>query len=154
MAPNLKKTKVKTEMWGVWNYGCGKVLLTASCWRRDWALLLGWSEFGESEDSVRANGTVRGLEKRGLLEGLREVREGIWKGFWGKRGTVMEGKLGRGWTWMRRWREEAIFWRLCVTSQPLIFAIFWLLVFLLVFLFLPFFFSFKWINNYDYNFFF
>ena len=116
MAPNLerkKKTKAKTEMWGVWNYGCGKVLLTASCWRRDWALLLGWSEFVESEDSVRANENVRGLEKRVLLEGLREVREGIWKGFWGKRGAVMEGKLGRGWTWMRRWREEAIFWRLC-----------------------------------------
>ena len=52
---------------------------------------------------MRANGTVRGLEIRGLLEGLREVREGIWKGFWGKRGAVMEGKLGR------RRREEAIF---------------------------------------------
>lgn len=132
--------KVKTEMWDVWNYGCGKVLPTASCWRRDWALPLGWSEFGESEDSVRANGTVRGLEKRGLLEGLREVKEGIWKGFWGKRGAVMEGKLGRGWTWMRRWREEAIFWGFVSLPSHWYLLFFSCWFFLLVFLFLPFFF--------------
>jgi hypothetical protein len=59
----------------------------------------------ESEDSVRANGTVRDLERRGflvLLEGLREVMEGIWRGFWGKRLAEMEGRMGRGWSWMRR----------------------------------------------------
>ncbi len=58
-------------------------------------------DVGESDESVRASGTVRDLERRGFLGledlGLREVREGIWRGYWGKRGVEEEGRLVMGW---------------------------------------------------------
>jgi hypothetical protein len=56
-------------------------------------------DVGESDESVRASGTVRDLERRGFLGledlGLREVREG--RGYWGKRGVEEEGRLVMGW---------------------------------------------------------
>lgn len=40
-----------------------------------------------------------------MLDGLREVRQGICRGYWGKRGVEKEGGLDKG--WVRR-RREAI----------------------------------------------
>lgn len=55
---------------------------------------------GESEESVTASGTVKDLERRGFLGledlGLREVSNGIWRGYWGKRGVEEEGRLVMG----------------------------------------------------------
>jgi hypothetical protein len=62
---------------------------------------LGSRDVGESEEPVRASGTVRDLERRLFLGleglGLREVSEGIWRGYWRKRGVEEEGRLGMGW---------------------------------------------------------
>ena len=72
-----------------------------------------------------------------------EREEQWWKGNW--------GEVGLGW---EDEEKKPFFGDFVLSPSHWYLLFFGCWFYLLVFLFLPFFFSFKWINNYDYNFFF